>query len=192
MDKYQITTEKKKKSIVNAALTLFKENGFTYVSVKEIAALARVSQVSIYNYFGSKEALVAECVKIVISDTIQQAAAILTKEISFTEKIKLALSLCNKRINLSISEFFTPEALNDPTFVELLAKNINARKMEIYREYIELGKQEKVIDNTIPTEILLDFMEVINIIGSKLTVDDDMSEKIKHIHHLFLYGIIGR
>jgi AcrR family transcriptional regulator len=192
MDKYQITTEKKKKSIVNAALTLFKENGFTYVSVKEIAALARVSQVSIYNYFGSKEALVAECVKIVISDTLQQAAAILTKEISFTEKIKLALSLCNKRINLSISEFFTPEALNDPTFVELLTKNINARKIEIYLEYIELGKQEKVIDNTIPTEILLDFMEVINIIGSKLTVDDDMSEKVKHIHHLFLYGIIGR
>ena len=39
MNKYEITTEKKKNSIVNAALTLFKENGFTNVNVKEIAAL---------------------------------------------------------------------------------------------------------------------------------------------------------
>lgn len=191
MNKYEITTEKKKNSIVNAALTLFKENGFTNVNVKEIAALAHVSPVSIYNYFGNKEALVTECVKIVMSDTLQQAADILAKEISFTEKIKLALSLCNERINLSISESFTQDALNDPTFVELLTKNINESKTEIYREYIELGKQEKVIDNTIPTETLLDFMEVINIIGSKLKVDD-MSEKIKHIYHLFLYGIIGK
>ena len=95
----------------------------------------------------------------------------------------------NKSIYFRI---FYSGGINDPTFVEVTCENINARKMEIYREYIELGKQEKVIDNTIPTEILLDFMEVINMIGSKLTVDDDMSEKVKHIHHLFLYGIIGR
>ncbi|MGL6197396.1 MAG: TetR/AcrR family transcriptional regulator [Lachnospiraceae bacterium] len=192
VNKYEITTEKKKKSIVNAALSLFKENGFTSVSIKEIAALAQVSQVSIYNYFGSKETLVAECVDVVIRDIFQQSTDILAMELDFTEKIKLALSLCTEKINLSISEFFTQKALSDPAFVELITKNLSNNKSKIYREYIELGKQEKVIDSAIPTETLVCYIEALNIMGSKLEVDHDKPEKIKYIHHLFLYGLIGK
>ena len=192
MNKYELTTEKKKKSIINAALTLFKDKGFTSVSIKEIAALAHVSQVSIYNYFGSKEALIAECANIVMSDTLQQAADILRQNMDFEEKIKLALLLCTENINLSISKYFTQEALNDPTLIDLLTKSINESKNTIFREYIELGKQEKVIATTISTETFLYFIEALNIMGSKIEFDDDTSEKIKHIHHLFLYGIIGK
>ena len=192
MNKYELTTEKKKKSIINAALTLFKDKGFTSVSIKEIAALAHVSQVSIYNYFGSKEALIAECANIVMSDTLQQAADILRQNMDFEEKIKLALLLCTENINLSISKYFTQEALNDPTLIDLLTKSINESKNTIFREYIELGKQEKVIATTISTETFLNFIEALNIMGSKIEFDDDISEKIKHIHHLFLYGIIGK
>lgn len=192
MNKYELTTEKKKKSIINAALTLFKDKGFTSVSIKEIAALAHVSQVSIYNYFGSKEALIAECANIVMSDTLQQAADILRQNMDFEEKIKLALLLCTENINLSISKYFTQEALNDPTLIDLLTKSINESKNTIFREYIELGKQEKVIATTISTETFLYFIEALNIMGSKIEFDDDISEKIKHIHHLFLYGIIGK
>ena len=192
MNKYEITTEKKKKSIVNAALALFKENGFTSVSIKEIAALAQVSQVSIYNYFGSKETLVAECVNVVMRDTFKQATDILAMELDFTEKIKSALSLCTEKINLSISEFFTQKALSDPSFVELLTKNLNENKNKIYREYIELGKREKVIDNTIPTETLVCYIEALHIMGSKLEFDNDTPENIQYIHHLFLYGLIGK
>lgn len=192
MNKYEITTETKKKSIVNAALNLFKDKGFTNVSIKEIAALAHVSQVSIYNYFGNKETLVAECVKIVMGDTLQQASDILAQQIDYTEKIKIALSLCTEKINISISEFFTQDALNDTAFVELLIKHINESKNKIFREYIELGKQENVINGSIPTETFLDFMEALNVIGSKLKVDEDASEKIKQIHYLFLYGIMGK
>ena len=192
MNKYELTTEKKKKSIINAALTLFKDKGFTSVSIKEIAALAHVSQVSIYNYFGSKEALIAECANIVMSDTLQQAADILRQDMDFDEKIKLALLLCTENINLSISKYFTQEALNDPTLIDLLTKSISESKNTIFREYIELGKQEKVIATTISTETFLNFIEALNIMGSKIEFDDDISEKIKHIHHLFLYGIIGK
>jgi len=192
MNKYELTTEKKKKSIINAALTLFKDKGFTSVRIKEIAALAHVSQVSIYNYFESKEALIAECANIVMSDTLQQAADILRQDMDFDEKIKLALLLCTENINLSISKYFTQEALNDPTLVDLLTKSINESKNTIFREYIELGKQEKVIATTISTETFLYFIEALNIMGSKIEFDDDISEKIKHIHHLFLYGIIGK
>lgn len=191
MNKYEMTTEKKKMAIVSAALALFKNDGFTNVSIKEIATLAHVSQVSIYNYFGSKEALIEECANIVMSDTLEKAREILTTDISFLEKIKSALLLCTKNINLSISKHFTKDALNDPVLVDLLTKNINERKRTIYREYIELGKQENVIDSIIPTETILDFIDALNIMGSKLEFDD-MATQVKNIHHLFLYGIVGK
>ena len=192
MNKYEITTQKKKKAIINSALTLFDKKGFTNASIKEIAALAHVSQVSIYNYFGSKEALVAECVDYVMSDTLRQAKDILAKNISFIEKINLALLLCTESVNLSVSKHFAEAALKDPALMALLSKNINERKNEIFREYIEFGKQEKVLDNTISTETFLDFIEAINIVGSKLSLDSDISLKIKQTHHLLLYGIIGK
>ena len=192
MNKYEITTQKKKKAIINSALTLFEEKGFTDVSIKEIAALARVSQVSIYNYFGSKAALVAQCANYIISDTIEQVRDILAKDISFIEKTNSALLLCAQGINLAVSKHFSEAALKDPALMALLSQNINERKNVIFREYIELGKQEKIIDNTIPTEIFLDFIEAINIVGSKLSFDDDISIKIEHTHRLLLYGIIGK
>ncbi|MCR8642544.1 TetR/AcrR family transcriptional regulator [Paenibacillus sp. N1-5-1-14] len=192
MNKYEMTTEKKKKAIIQAAMTLFKENGFTSVSIKEIAALAHVSQVSIYNYFGSKEALIVECADIIMSDTLQKAGEILTKNISFVEKLESALLLCTEHINLSISEYFSQKALGDPVLVDLLSKSINEKKRKIYCEYIEAGKRENMIDGTIPTETYLAFIDALNMLGSRLEFNDDISTAIKHIHHLYLYGIIGK
>ena len=192
MNKYEMTTERKKAAVINAALKLFTEKGFAGVSIKEIAALAVVSQVSIYNYFGSKEALVAECVNIVIHDTLQRAEEILVKDIIFIDKLKLALSLCTEELSKSVSEYFTNIALDDPALVELLNYNINRFKMKIYRDYVELGKQEGIIDNTIPTDTFLDFIDALNVMGAKMEIDEDMPGKVKHIHQLFLYGIIGK
>lgn len=197
MNKYEITTQKKKNAIINAALTLFGKKGFTDVSIKEIATFAHVSQVSIYNYFGSKAAIVAECVDYFMSDMLSQIRDIIfATDISFIEKTNLILLNCTESINLSLSKHFTEAALKDPAMMALLAENINERKNIIFREYIELGKQEKIIDNTIPTETFLDFMEAINIVGSKIDFDgisiDDMSVYIKHTNHLFLYGILGK
>jgi len=192
MNKYELTTKKKKKAIINSAMSLFNNKGFTNTSIKEIAALANVSQVSIYNYFGSKEALMTECANIVMADTIQKARDILAMDIDFLEKIELALSLSTEHINLSISEYFTNEALSDTALVDVLFRNINENKRNIYREYIELGKQEKIISNSIPTNTLLDFIDAINLMGSKLEFNDDIVTAIKNTHHLLLYGIIGK
>lgn len=193
MNKYEITTEKKKKAIICAAMSLFREKGFTSINVKEIAALAHVSQVSIYNYFGSKEALVSECSNIVMNDTLKKAKEILEKDnMSFVEKLESALLICTETISLSVSEYFTQKALEDPVLIDLLMQSINKSKRKIYREYIEAGKQENIINNTIPTDIFLDFFDAINMVGMKIEFNDDVSATIKHTHTLLLYGLIGK
>jgi len=66
MNKYELRTNNKKSAIMEATLTLINEKGFTASSIQQIASLAKVSPVSIYNYYGSKEKLVLECIKLII------------------------------------------------------------------------------------------------------------------------------
>ncbi|EAE9957997.1 TetR/AcrR family transcriptional regulator, partial [Listeria monocytogenes] len=107
MNNYEKRTLKKKTAIIQAALSLFGKQGFSDVSIKDIASLAGVSKVSIYNYFGNKEALVAECAKIIMQDTITLAEEILVSEGTFTDKLARAIQLCQAEINVSLSKFIS-------------------------------------------------------------------------------------
>ncbi|EAD2410572.1 TetR/AcrR family transcriptional regulator, partial [Listeria monocytogenes] len=132
MNNYEKRTLSKKTAIIEAAQILFGKQGFTAVSIKDIAALADVSQVSIYNYFGSKEALIGECARVIMQDTIALAEEILASEGTFTQKLERAIQLCNAEINLSLSKFISKEASKDQQFLILLVNNINSLKKDIY------------------------------------------------------------
>ncbi|MBC2187196.1 TetR/AcrR family transcriptional regulator [Listeria sp. FSL L7-0253] len=191
MNNYEKRTQKKKLAIIQAALTLFGKLGFSDVSIKDIAALADVSQVSIYNYFGSKEALVGECARIIMQDTIALAEETLASEGTFTQKLERAIQLCNAEINLSLSKFISKEASKDPQFIKLLVNSINALKKEIYMKYVTAGKKEKVIDNAISDEVIQLFIDAINGLGHTVP-EEKLEEKQAEIIQLFLYGLIGK
>jgi len=60
-------SEKKRESIVEAALELFLDRGYGSVSMDEIACKANVSKRTVYNHFASKEELFGEIVKLMWS-----------------------------------------------------------------------------------------------------------------------------
>ncbi|EAC3065058.1 TetR/AcrR family transcriptional regulator [Listeria monocytogenes] len=191
MNNYEKRTLSKKTAIIEAALILFGKQGFTAVSIKDIAALADVSQVSIYNYFGSKEALIGECARVIMQDTIALAEEILASEGTFTQKLERAIQLCNTEINLSLSKFISKEASKDQQFLILLVNNINSLKKDIYMKYVAAGKEAQVIDNAISDEVIQLFIDAINSLG--LTVPkEELEEKQAEIIQLFLYGLIGQ
>lgn len=191
MNNYEKRTLSKKTAIIEAAQILFGKQGFTAVSIKDIAALADVSQVSIYNYFGSKEALIGECARVIMQDTIALAEEILASEGTFTQKLERAIQLCNAEINLSLSKFISKEASKDQQFLILLVNNINSLKKDIYMKYVAAGKEAQVIDNAISDEVIQLFIDAINSLG--LTVpEEEIEEKQAEIIQLFLYGMIGQ
>ncbi|KXS66023.1 TetR/AcrR family transcriptional regulator [Listeria monocytogenes] len=191
MNNYEKRTLSKKTAIIEAAQILFGKQGFTAVSIKDIAALADVSQVSIYNYFGSKEALIGECARVIMQDTIALAEEILASEGTFTQKLERAIQLCNAEINLSLSKFISKEASEDQQFLILLVNNINSLKKDIYMKYVAAGKEAQVIDNAISDEVIQLFIDAINSLG--LTVpEEELEEKQAEIIQLFLYGLIGQ
>ena len=192
MNQYQKTTEKKKQAIIQAALQLFKEKGFKETSIKSIAEVAEVSPVSIYNYFGGKDNLVALCVHDLFEEVTQQAEDILNSNLDFKTKLNQAFSLCQEKMSQQISEYFQDKLVKEPTFSTLLAKAITVKKRDIYRAYIELGKEEGAIAEDLSTELILNVMDALNSMGNQLTHSANLETEVEQIHSIFLYGIFGK
>ena len=192
MNQYQKTTEKKKQAIIQAALHLFKEKGFKETSIKSIAEVAEVSPVSIYNYFGSKDNLVALCVNDLFEEIAQQAEDILKSNLAFNTKLDQALELCQEKMSKQISDYFEDKTVRDPAFSSLLTKAITAKKRDIYRTYINLGKEEGLIARDLSTELILNVMDALNSVGNQLAYNDNLETDVKQIHQIFLYGILGK
>ncbi|SBO17127.1 TetR/AcrR family transcriptional regulator [Carnobacterium divergens] len=181
----------KRNFIINSALKLFGERGFSKVTIKEISNMANVSQVTIYNHFKNKEDLAEECTNILFNEIEQVAEKILLEDIPYSDKLNKVLEVCNSKISQSIAKYFTPESLEDPKLIVVLENTINKRKNDIYLKYLEQGYSVGVIDDTIDLNSILALMNTINYIGKFNCDITDIEKLTKDLHHLFLYGIIG-
>ena len=191
MNQYQKTTEKKKQAIIQAALRLFKDKGFKETSIKSIAEAAEVSPVSIYNYFGSKDNLVTLCVNDLFEEITQQAEDILNSNLDFKTKLDHAFALCQEKMSQQISAYFQDKMVEDSVFSTLLTRAITAKKRDIYRAYIHLGKEEGLIAKDLSTELVLNVMDALNGMGNQLDHSDNLETEVEQIHQIFLYGIFG-
>lgn len=188
LNKYENRTNKKKQAIITSAKKLFQEKGFANSSIKEIATEAHVSQVSIYNYFGNKEALVIECVKSIVQDTIGKANELLATNMPYLDKLNTALSLCSTGINASLTEYLTTSAIADKNFMKLLSDGVFELQKDLYLNFIEAGKKEGYIDPSLPTPLILKYVSAINTINIS---PENYHEEIKIFHKLFLHGILN-
>lgn len=192
MNKYEIRTQKKKDAIIDASLTLFKERGYTNVSINEIASLSGISTVSIYNYFNSKEGLVTECTNILMKDNIEMIRNLLDKKIDFKEKLLQAFSICFGTHQQLLGEYFSPEALNDKVLVNLYGEHANKIRTEILMEFIELGKKDGFISPLISTQTITDYLNALTEIQLSWDAESNYREKGHELYHLILYGLIGK
>ena len=89
MNGFERRKEQKKESIRRAAMELFQIYGFKKVSINDIAREAGVSQVTIYNHFGSKDELVHDIVTTVFLNYVEKYRSIIKGEKSFLEKLEI-------------------------------------------------------------------------------------------------------
>ena len=88
MDGFERRRELKKRNILDAALNLFLTNGVQKVSIAEIASKAAVSQVTIYNYFESKDNLVHEVITYYVDRVWNDYEQLFNSSLPFYEKVK--------------------------------------------------------------------------------------------------------
>lgn len=99
--------------------------------------------------------MVVLCANDLFEEITQQAEDILKSNLAFNTKLDQALDLCQEKMNQLISNYFQDKTVRDLAFSSLLTKAITAKKRDIYRTYINLGKEEGLIARDLSTGLIL-------------------------------------
>jgi AcrR family transcriptional regulator len=193
MDGFERRREEKKEAILNAALELFKQYGFNKVSIVDIASKASVSQVSIYNFFQSKENLKNELLKKLWGNYYQSITSIMESDADIKSKIeKFFYTVVEYAKNYTanfMAESFRNQVENEENMAELQLKSIEKEINSLLNQ----GITEGVIKNNISINVMVSYIEmfryyIINNQKSALTYDRN-PELLKEMITLYLNAL---
>ncbi|HHT71755.1 MAG TPA: TetR/AcrR family transcriptional regulator [Firmicutes bacterium] len=192
MNGYERRTQAKKEAIISAAQELFSERGVTDVKVSEIAAKAHVSQVSIYNYFGNKNGLAREVLATYLDKAIKEYEDILGLDIPFSEKLKMIMAKKHDVVIEISRSHFSEYAWEDKVLQQVYKEAATIKAIHVYTQFIELGKKEGAIDDSIPNDAILAYiLSSISIMQQPDYLKTSRDYKMG-IFRLFLYGLLGK
>lgn len=178
--------------IKEAALQLFSAHGVDQVSMDEIAAKANVSKVTIYKYFQSKEDLHKEVVNLFADQVIAATEAVFSSDLDFMEKLKFALTAKTGKLAMASNRQFIDLLKQDQQAEGRLNQKI---KSIIYR-FLEEGKQQGYIDESLSTDILYLYSEIFQAgFEVKLNEVENVlvdSKSLETLLDLFFFGMIDK
>lgn len=160
MDGFERRREQKKKSILNAAWDLFKQYGYNKVSIAEIAKKASVSQVSIYNFFNSKENLKNELFKKLLNEHYQYLFEIIDSEDPLQLKFEKLLTVRIEFFESFSMRLFLESIDNDAFIKENLIKENYDKFAEAFLKLFEDGKKEGVLGSSFSPETIRVFFDM--------------------------------
>ncbi|OQQ10327.1 TetR/AcrR family transcriptional regulator [Vibrio splendidus] len=189
---FQRRAEQKKDQIISTAKTLFFSKGPASTSIAELAKEAKVSQVSIYNYFGSKEALVELVVTQYLNQSFESVEAILELESSFQDKLKQFFALGDgegNEVNKNALKHFDWQG---GALMKIYERFVQERQIPFLLALVKQGQHEGEVAVHLQPEAIVDFM------NANMTIykDPDFLKKghqyMESVGHLFFYGILGK
>lgn len=194
MDGFAKRREKKKESIRLAAQQLFMERGFRAVSIAEIAAKAGVSQVSIYNYFGSKEKLASYVIDHYMDEQLQVFIDVIESPQPFLVKLEKAFFQSAKAYETMHMEFVDTFISSDPEIANLLA-GYEEKLFPYMMKFIEQGWEEGYFNKNLSRETLLFYFNLFSSQAMQQLEKIPKGEKKHQVYNellsIFFYGVRG-
>ncbi len=181
----------KRNSIIEAAIDLFTKHGFKKVSVSEIAVKAKVSQVTIYNLFESKDKLKEVSVKVLFDRMFDAYEEILEGEESFMEKIESMFSLKMVALENQIVNI-AGDLMNPNSSMANIMDECYHESVERFFKIIDMGKEEGCIRKDISNETIGVYFDMIksyyyNPEKTSLIHDKKIMEEM---YKVFWYGLV--
>jgi AcrR family transcriptional regulator len=187
MNGFEIRRENKKKDILKAALQLFSMHGIKNVSIAEIADQASVSQVSIYNFFESKENLARQAFFKMMDDIMSDLDELVESDLSFKEKVTKMRQVSIESGNHFNEIFNQIEFIKDPQILKFLDEYRENKTIPLFMKLINQGKREGSLDKDLSSESILIY---INAISKALQAN--LNKKVQSdLGELFFYGLFG-
>lgn len=189
MNGFEKRTEQKRELILTIAQRMFFQYGIVNTSVEDLAGEAKVSKVTIFNYFGNKENLAREVIKRYINSVVLLGEKIINEPISFYEKMNKLFSIGESNRSLFDKDIFSKEAWEDPLLQQIYSDQ-SSKALPLIIHFFEQGKDEGIIDPSIPTEALLSYVSAITPLlnPGKSNINNNY---ILGMHKLFYFGLFG-
>jgi AcrR family transcriptional regulator len=186
-----------KEHIQNIALDLFISRSIDQVNMDEIAARAKVSKVTIYKYFHSKEELHKKVFTRYFKEILDATEKLLDSDMDFMEKFKITLgakAIFPKVVDsLSFFEVFENVHPIDPMDPESSPKN---KIRELMYRFYEQGKREGYIDHSLPFDLLYLYQQIFQAGAKAKAAEFEVllanQENLEKFLNLFYFGIIQR
>ena len=183
-----------KEKIKKTALEMLKTWEPKRIRITDIAKEANVSQVTIYNYFGSKEALLKEVFKDYIDHSISEFEEYMKKDISVKEKIELIILQKREANKQKFALTVIKEVMiEDSEIMDYVKRQYDEKIIPLMLQMIEEGHRTGEISPKITAESFLIFMNMIiehsKTLGEAFEKNRQFTEEMLHI---FFYGLCGR
>lgn len=187
-----------KQKIMETVLEMLKTWEPRRIRIADIAAEAHVSQVTIYNYFGSKEALLRETFKHYIDEAVVEFEAFLNREPSpsIKEIVQYAVFHDKEAFRSFKPEVFKQLLLEDREMSDYMEHIYRDWAMPLFIRFIDEAKRKGEISAKVSTPTLLTFF---NMYMAHSTAFLDQAQQsgnpeafVEEIIHLLFYGIFGK
>ena len=194
MDGFERRKEQKRDSIRRAALDLFKVYGFKKVSMRDIARKADVSQVTIYNHFGSKDELVREAIKTLILYSLGKYRSIINGEGTFADKLELIVFDKTDLLSQFQGELMQTVIRNYPEMEQFVEAIWQREVNQLLIDFFEEGRRQGYVNKELSEEAILVYYEIFRrgIYAKSGLVTTEYSAKLmRELMSLFLNGLMG-
>ena len=144
-----------RQTIINAARRLFREHGFSAVSVGGICAEAAVSRVTFYKYYSGKNALLQEIVTEQKNRVRAEFENLLARQCSLREAAETVFDLQRQSFDELYSAAFLRD-IEENTDLELerFFHELNEEKYAFMRGFFHTLQQRRLIQPDLPVELI--------------------------------------
>ena len=152
----------KRQRIIKTAIDLFRDSPkIRKVSIEEIAARARVSPTTIYHYFGTREALVAEVAKELVHTIVARSREFLGTQMPLAQKLQAIASVKLQLVSVLGDEVISKMVGQDPAMAEFVESIFNTELAPLWHDFLVQGKAEGLIDPDLDEAVFMAYLDVL-------------------------------
>ena len=187
----------KREVIIETTVELFRQtHDVRKVSIEDIAAAAKVSATTIYNQFGSREALVAAAAKSLIIRIGAMAEEVMRSDLPFDQKL---IGIVTGKIALASAasdEVMAKLVSQDKNIAPYIEKMFQDVAWPMWRDFLAEGKSQGYIDPELDVEVFLAYLDIIRAgfgAHKELLVEWKQNmDRLEKLTNLVFYGFLKK
>jgi len=189
--------QNKRQRILTAALLLFRQtHDIKKVSLESIASRAGVSPTTIYNNFGSREKLLYEVIKVLVTENLDRSRELIHENIPFAQKLT---GIINGKLDMMTrvnSEIINKIVSQDKTIAPFIDEIYEAEIKPLWHEMIEDGKKQGYIDKSLNEQALLIYLDALKAgFSTRPELKQNVAGSVDlmlQLTHIMFYGFLKK